>query len=646
MANTTSLHQSIIFRAGGTLAADSPSYVVRNADRNLYEFVLAGHFCYALTTRQMGKSSLMIRTADRLEQVGIGTAIIDLSALGTEATVDQWYLGLLTYLQKQFKLQVDVEQWWTEYGAIPPAQRFVEFLRDVVLKEQEGQVVIFIDEIDTTLRLEFSDDFFAAIRSVYNARALEPVYERLVFVLLGVATPTDLMKDRRRTPFNIGKHIDLNEFLLEDLNKEPTLHRYEEALELLYPGQGEFILQRIFHWANGHPYLTQRLCLLVAERKPYKRDRWIESEIDGIVDRQFLSAREDDPNINFVVNKITKHPQKEDLLKLYRRIFNGEKVQDNKRSYLHTQLKLTGLVIPDGEGNLIVGNLIYHTIFNLNWITVNLPKDFPRYMRYIIPAAIVALIALIIIAISLIRGNAPTEPTAIPIVVPSEATTAVPEPTDTQPSSTPEVIVITNTPLPTSPTQTPEPTSTATAASTQTATATNTDTPVPSNLALVNGLADVFLAPSENFPVLDTLSAGENVFVMGRATTRGWLLVEVDGVQGFAVGQFFDLLMDEASLPLAPTPNQALVLVSASLFSRPSAQSIQLTFAQSGELLTVVGRDSNSNWLVVENVDGVRGFTLIVSQSLGQLLDWPASPAELEALSVFTEFPTPTPSGG
>lgn len=231
-------------------------------------------------------------------------------------------------------------------------------------------------------------------------------------------------------------------------------------------------------------------------------------------------------------------------------------------------------------------------------------------------------------------------------MVPSEATTAVPEPTDTQPSSTPEVIVITNTPLPTSPTQTPEPTSTATAASTQTATATNTDTPVPSNLALVNGLADVFLAPSENFPVLDTLSAGENVFVMGRATTRGWLLVEVDGVQGFAVGQFFDLLMDEASLPLAPTPNQALVLVSASLFSRPSAQSIQLTFAQSGELLTVVGRDSNSNWLVVENVDGVRGFTLIVSQSLGQLLDWPASPAELEALSVFTEFPTPTPSGG
>jgi len=39
------------------------------------------------------------------------------------------------------------------------------------------------------LSLDFRDGFFAAIRAIYDARASDPVYNRLNFVLLGVATP-------------------------------------------------------------------------------------------------------------------------------------------------------------------------------------------------------------------------------------------------------------------------------------------------------------------------------------------------------------------------------------------------------------------------------------------------------------------------
>jgi hypothetical protein len=35
-------------------------------------------------------------------------------------------------------------------------------------------------------------------------------------VLLGVASPSDLMKDSARTPFNIGCRIELNDFTVKE----------------------------------------------------------------------------------------------------------------------------------------------------------------------------------------------------------------------------------------------------------------------------------------------------------------------------------------------------------------------------------------------------------------------------------------------
>src|SRR5437868_13015268 len=71
---------------GGNLHPNDPSYVERQADHDLYEGLRRGEFCYVLTARQMGKSSLMVRTATRLRAEGVAVAVVDLTGRSEEHT--------------------------------------------------------------------------------------------------------------------------------------------------------------------------------------------------------------------------------------------------------------------------------------------------------------------------------------------------------------------------------------------------------------------------------------------------------------------------------------------------------------------------------------------------------------------------------
>jgi hypothetical protein len=361
------------FVVGGTLRRDAPSYISRAADQNLYKFLQAGEFCYVLTARQMGKSSLMVRTAIRLRDNGTRVAVLDLTSLGQNLTTEQWYNGLLERVGQQFGREDELEEAWLRFPQLGPMRRFMRAITDSVLPGLNDRAVVFVDEIDAVRSLPFStDEFFAGIRECYNRRSVDPQFERLTFCLLGVATPSDLIRDTRTTPFNIGRRIELSDFT------------EQEATPLIQglcadDSVGMAILQRIVYWTGGHPYLTQRLCRAVANDGKIHDT----SGVDRLCKELFLSnrARERDDNLLFVRERMLRsEADTAALLTLYEKIRDGKTVRDDETSPLISVLRLSGIARVE-NGLLKARNRIYNKVFDDDWVNANMPGAELRRQR-------------------------------------------------------------------------------------------------------------------------------------------------------------------------------------------------------------------------------------------------------------------------
>jgi WD40 repeat protein len=364
------------YQIGGSLGVKAPCYVVREADQELYAGLKSGMFCYVLNSRQMGKSSLRVQTMHRLHQDGIVCGVVDITAIGSqEITPEQWYASILSCLVSSFRLNINLRDWWRENLYLSPIKRLNKFVEEVLLVETSQNIVIFIDEIDSILGLPFSvDDFFAWIRSCYNKRTDQPAYQRLTFALLGVATPSNLITDKNRTPFNIGRAISLNGFELAEIQPlaQGLVDRFEHPQD---------ILAEVLAWTGGQPFLTQKVCRILWEDSSNLQNSNAD-RVKTLVHQRIINnwGTQDEPeHLKTIRDRLLRNGQQLNrLLGFYGQILDQGEIPFNEDSE-QMELLLSGLVVRQQTTHnplpvLKIANPIYAAIFNQSWLEQELAK--------------------------------------------------------------------------------------------------------------------------------------------------------------------------------------------------------------------------------------------------------------------------------
>lgn len=224
--------------------------------------------------------------------------------------------------------------------------------------------MIFIDEIDSVLNLKFSvDGFFEVLKTCYNKRASQPKYNNLTFALFGVATPYELVRDKKHSPFNIGRAIELDGF--KPIHTKPL----ETGLHGKVSNP-KAVLQKVLEWTGGQPFLTQKLCKLIQNLSDPILLGTEAERIEAIVRRQIINnwqAQDEPPHLKVIRDRLLHQAQfTVPILKVYQLLLQqGVIAADESRE--QTELLLSGIAIKQ-QGELKIFNRIYQEVFNQEWV--------------------------------------------------------------------------------------------------------------------------------------------------------------------------------------------------------------------------------------------------------------------------------------
>lgn len=348
-----------IFHTGGALKANDGCAVERKADGTLALTLVLPKYLYVKGPRQTGKTSLFNRLRAGLAAKGWKCALVDLSAMkGIDK--GRWFQVLGNELVRQFCCgagsqladQIDLKN----------------FLLDHAGLQDSARLAIFFDEIEGLIEYPFSDEFLMTLRYLYNVR--DDYNGSLTVAAAGVVASSTLVKDPATSPFNLVEDLVLDDFTKEE-SRQLTRHLDNLAVPIDEP-----VHERIYHWADGQPHLTTRICeILEGLVGSALIHRVTVKEVDGAVRERLLDPVNWDSNVKHIRGKVAELA--EPAATLWQRLLSGDKVTPQELGFV--ALDLTGAVKLTLDQRVTLRNRIYQEAVRL---PARQPKPVSPIMMY------------------------------------------------------------------------------------------------------------------------------------------------------------------------------------------------------------------------------------------------------------------------
>ncbi|NES65857.1 MAG: DNA-binding protein [Okeania sp. SIO2D1] len=208
--------------------------------------------------KKMGKTFLTNRILEQSKKHGYQTSSINLLDADTNLFTDfdkflRWFCSCIG---RELNLPREnlTESWCEEDGSKTKCNIY---FKEYLLPKIPEALVLCIDNIDLIFPHKIAEDFLGLLRSWHEKAKRENLWKKLRLVVVH-STEVYIPLDINKSPFNVGKPIELPEFNFEQVNK------LTENYQLNW--QAEKVKQ-LTYVVGGHPFLLDRALSYLATRQ-------------------------------------------------------------------------------------------------------------------------------------------------------------------------------------------------------------------------------------------------------------------------------------------------------------------------------------------------------------------------------------------
>ncbi len=322
--------------------------------RNLERWIkLVSNYVIVLGSRQTGKTSLLLKLRSLLQN-RYSFAFIDLQSF-TGLSNAQFYRSLCQEIKAQLGKVLDEP---IDLGTTTGVD-FLYFLSEISRISKVPRIIIMLDEMGG-LSSENAHSIADTARSAFTQRQLKIAFKKLVFIFSGATDMQKLMNGEVSPLKNITQQIYITDFSREEVEKLLRMGFEEGGITI-----SKEVIDRIYHWTGGHPYLTQRLGSLIEDTLFDSPDMKVDSSlVDSVVARLH---REGDVNLQHIMRHLGELSPS-DLAKVHE-INSGRKpVRFSRTDPILERLELIGIIRAGEDGNCVIRNGIYNEAWNRSFL--------------------------------------------------------------------------------------------------------------------------------------------------------------------------------------------------------------------------------------------------------------------------------------